>query len=99
MEGGAQLNGPQDASPQVLNGLPSNDISLQDINVSSARVKSPKTPRTSQPPLSAEVNLNPADYKYIIELVENPETKLQVPAKQLRYGGGIPNDQLVKYDV
>lgn len=46
--------------------------------------KSPRTPRTPATPLTPAINLNPPDYRYVIELLKKPETKLQVGPKNLR---------------
>ena len=42
------------------------------------------TPKTPSTPLTPEVALKPADYKYIVETVQKPQTKLLAQAEQLR---------------
>ena len=50
-----------------------------------SKLKSQKlTPKTPSTPLTPEASLNPADYKYVVEMVQKPEIKIQVFAKQLR---------------
>ena len=50
-----------------------------------SKLKSQKlTPKTPSTPLTPEASLNPADYKYVVEMVHKPEIKIQVLAKQLR---------------
>lgn len=52
------------------------------------------TPKTPSTPLTPEVALKPADYKYLVELVQSPEhTQLLVQAKQLRY---VTRDYVVR---
>ncbi len=76
----AEESGVGSQSP-TPNGLPSSDGPRE----TTPKTRSPRTPKTPLPPLSAELSLNPMDYLYVVELIESPEVKLQVPAKQLRY--------------
>lgn len=70
---------------QTPNGFPNSaSSSSMDADV---KFRTPKPPTPQKPPstpLSEEVNLNPAEYKYVVKLVNKPETKLAVFGKLLR---------------
>ena len=64
---------------------PNGPSSTETPSSPESKLKSQKlTPKTPSTPLTPEAILSPADYKYVVEMVQKPEIKIQVLAKQLR---------------
>ena len=55
-----------------------------------------RTPKTPTAPLSPEIDLDPNDYRYMVEDINNPETKLVVKPSQIMRGRGVLTPKKVK---
>lgn len=55
-----------------------------------------RTPKTPTAPLSPEIDLDPNDYRYMVEDISNPENKVVVKPSQITRGRGVLTPKKVK---
>lgn len=55
-----------------------------------------RTPKTPTAPLSPEIDLDPNDYRYMVEDINNPESKIVVKPSQITRGRGVLTPKKVK---
>lgn len=55
-----------------------------------------RTPKTPTAPLSPEIDLDPNDYRYMVEDISNPENKMVVKPSQITRGRGVLTPKKVK---
>lgn len=94
------------AQPPQQNGLPesSHKTSTSDslgatapggsaVKGSDGKFRTPKTPTA---PLSPEIDLDPNDYRYMVEDISDPENKMVVKPSQITRGRGVLTPKKVK---
>ena len=87
-----QHNGLQDSGHKTgTGGSPVNTSS--GGKASDGKFRTPKTPSFS---LSPEIDLDPNDYRYMVEEVSSPENKLVVKPSQITRGKGVLTPKKVK---
>jgi hypothetical protein len=55
-----------------------------------------RTPKTPTAPLSPEIDLDPNDYRYMVEDINDPENKIVVKPSQITRGRGVLTPKKVK---
>lgn len=55
-----------------------------------------RTPKTPLAPLSSDIDLDPNDYRYMVEEIKNPELRLVVKPSQITRGRGVLTPKKVK---
>lgn len=85
---------------QLLNGVSDSahktgqdDSALSGGKGSEAKFRTPKTPSL---PLSPEIDMDPNDYRYLVEEIKCPENKVVVKPSQIARGRGVLTPKKVK---
>ena len=85
---------------KMTNGIPSpGDYEVKNPSSSESNTKpesKTRTPQTPRSPLSPELNLDPAQYKYVVRYVSNPESELIVRAGVLSRPKGLLTPKKLK---
>ena len=89
---------------QQVNGLPESSRKPSASNASVAIVHASekgseakfRTPKTPVAPLSSEIDLDPNDYRYMVEEVKNPDVRLVVKPSQITRGKGVLTPKKLK---
>ena len=90
------------APPPQQNGLPESghNASTSDNLGAAVPVKGSdgkfRTPKTPSAPLSPEIDLDPNDYRYMVEDISDPENKMVVKPSQITRGRGVLTPKKVK---
>lgn len=90
---------------QQVNGLPESSRKPSASNASVATVHHAsekgseakfRTPKTPLAPLSSEIDLDPNDYRYMVEEIKNPDVRLVVKPSQITRGKGVLTPKKLK---